>query len=390
MIYSYLWPDRTEAVICLCGCHHPLRSHLSNPKAGEFWTYTGSHLPRVCRQLRYETLGHFFSSSDFVLPLRYILQADEQFKLEDEWDRFVRFFGVRTVRQIRRLTVHAWSINEVVVDRPRNWDEKKEFVRNLLDRGFTICSGVDLQCGFARRCVRPCLHPGARMLVVFEHQTFLGEERKRTCIDFDDREATAARIQMDLRPDIYYYDSWTWEGLWPDLLAKWYGDEMLRSSVTEDAIWELMWFDDVSDEALDHERDLEALAGLLNIVRPRDLGLRCMLDKDPDISTDDFMAAYTPFSGKQMAFSHDWERSPRGTGVAVDMEGSSFHFESLVERVRHPKRSPEELQYMDLVNVITLPEMERIFKGNPSRLWDWERFFRFVNPHVLRLGHTMH
>ena len=156
-----------------------------------------------------------------------------------------------------------------------------------------------------------CLHPGARMLVVFEHQTLLGEGRKRTCIDFDDREATAARIQMDLRPDIYYYDSWTWEGLWPDLLAKWYGDEMLRSSVTEDAIWELMWFDDVSDEALDHERDLEALAGLLNIVRPRDLGLRCMLDKDPDISTDDFMAAYTPFSG--------WRSRTIGNGLLAGL-----------------------------------------------------------------------
>jgi len=89
MIYSYLWPDHTEAVICLCGRHHPLRSHLSNPKAGELWTYTGSHLPRVCRQLRYEALGHFFSTSDFVLPLRYILQADEEFKLEDEWEQFV-------------------------------------------------------------------------------------------------------------------------------------------------------------------------------------------------------------------------------------------------------------------------------------------------------------
>jgi hypothetical protein len=387
MIYSYLWPDQTEAVICLCGRHHPLRSHLSNPQAGEFWTYTGSHLPRVCRQLRYETLGHFFSSSDFVLPLRYILQADEQFKLEDEWERFVRFYVCRMVRQVRRLTVHAGNINEVVVDLARNWSGKSETERELLDRGFAICSGVDLQCGFARRCVRPCLHPGARMLVVFEHQR---AEGRITSIDFDNREATAAQIQKDLRPDFYGYDSWTRGNLWPDLLAKWYGDEMLRSSVTEDAIWELMWFDDVSDEATDHGRDLEALAGLLNIVRPGGLGPRCVIDEDPDVSTDNFMDAYAPFSGRQMAFSHDWKQSPSGSGVAVDVEGSSSCFGTLVDGLRHPTRSPEELQYMDLINVITLPEMERIFQGTTSRLWEWERLFRVVNPHVLRLGHTMH
>ena len=391
MIYSYLWPDRTEAVICLCGRHHPLRSHLSNPKAGELWTYTGSHLPRVCRQLRYETLGHFFSTSDFVLPLRYILQADEQFKLENEWERFVRFFGARMVRQIRRLTVHAGKINGVVVERPRNWNEKKEPVRNLMDRGFTIRSGIDLQCGLARRSVRSCLHPGARMLVAFEHQTLIGGgEGKRTCIDFDNREATAARIQKDLRPDIHDYDSWSWEGRWPDLLEKWYGDEMLRSSVSEDAIWDLMWFDDVSDKAIHDDLDREALAGLLNIIRPLDLGPRCVIDEDPDVSTDDFMVAYAPFSGRQMAFSHNWEQSPSGSDVAVDMEGSSSQFGSLVQRLRHPKRTPEELQSMDLINVVTLLRMERIFRGDPTRLWDWERFFRLVNPHVLRIGHTMH
>jgi hypothetical protein len=116
--------------------------------------------------------------------------------------------------------VHAGNVNEVVAERPRNWDEKKEFVRNLLDKGFTIRSSVDLQCGFAKRGVRPCLHPGARMLVVFEHQTLVGGEGKRTCIDFDNRQATAARIRKDLRPDIYDYDSWTWEGRWSGLLAK--------------------------------------------------------------------------------------------------------------------------------------------------------------------------
>jgi hypothetical protein len=151
-----------------------------------------------------------------------------------------------------------------------------------------------------------------------------------------------------------------------------------------------MWFDDVSNEALDHGRDLEALAGLLNIVRPGDLWPRCVADGDPDISTDDFMVAYVPFSGRQMAFSHKWKQRSNGIDVAVDMEGPPSHFGSLVERLSNPKRSPEELQYIDLVNAITLPEMERIFLETPSRLWDWQRLFRIVNPHVLRLGRTMH
>lgn len=208
MIYSYLWPDHTEAVICLCGRHHPLRSHLSNPKAGGLWTYTGSHLPKVCRQLRYEALGHFFSTSDFVLPLRYILQAGEEFELEDEWERFVRLFGGNMVRQVRRLTVHAGNINDVEVER-RSGDRDSE--RKLLDRGFTIYSGVDLQCGFARRCVRPCLHPGASMLVVFEHQKLLvGGEGKCTWIDFDDREATAAQIHKDVTAEKRSYERWSW------------------------------------------------------------------------------------------------------------------------------------------------------------------------------------
>lgn len=390
MIYSYLWPNHTEAVICLCGRHHPLRSHLSNPKTGELWTYTGSHLPRVCRQLRYESLGHFFSTSDFVLPLRYILQAGEQFKLEDEWERFVQFFGVKMVRQIKRLTVHAGNINGVAVERPRDWygKEGQETERDLLDKGFAIYSGVDLQCAFARRCVRPCLHRGARTLVVFEHQD---AEGKVTSIDFDDREATAARIRYDLETGSrhYIHYSWSWERMWPDLLAKWYGDDMLRSSVAEDVIWNMMWFDDSSDDALSDELDLEALAGLLNIARPEDLGSRCVIDEDPDVATDDFMVAYAPFSERQMAFSHNWKLSPSGSDVAVDMEGSSSHFGTLEERLRHPTRSPEDLQYTDLVKVITLPDGERIFRGTPERLWEWERLFRLVDPCVLRLGHTM-
>ena len=299
MIYSYLWPDHTEAVICLCGRHYPLRSHLSNPKAGELWTYNGSHLPRVCCQLRYEALGHFFSSSDFVLPLRYILQADEEFRLEDEWERFVRLFGKKMVRRVRRLTIHAGNINEVVVERPSNWSGKPETERSLLDQGFAIYSGVDLQCGFARRCVRPCLHPGASMLVVFEHQKLIEGEGKCTRIDFDDRQATTAQIHKDVIAENRHYDPWGWESLWPDLLAKWYGDKTLRSSATEDTIWNLMFLDDMDEEVCNDDLDREALAGLLNIVRPQDLGPRFEMDEDSEISMDSFMLAYAPFSGEK-------------------------------------------------------------------------------------------
>ena len=385
MIYSYLWPDHTEAVICLCGRHHPLRSHLRNPKAGDLWTYTGSHLPRVCRQLRHEALGHFFSSSDFVLPLRYILQADEQFKLEDEWERFVRLFGVKMVRQIRRLTVHAGNINNIIVDRPRNWPGKLPTERESIDRGFAILSNVDIPCGFARRCVRPCLHPGARMMVVLEHQNLRGGEGKCTCIDFDDREATAARIQKSVIAD--FRDSepwrtWSWEYLWPDLLAKWYGDETLGSSVAEDTLWDFMHLDCGNEAVCDDQLDREALAGLLNIARPQDLGHRCEMDEDPEISTDSFMLAYAPFSGKQMAFAGDWR--DEWFDVAVDIEGSSDRFERLARRVRDPKRTPGQLK--DMVEIITLPEMCRIFKETSPLLWEWERVFRLKFPDVRKIA----
>ena len=341
MIYSYLWSDHTEAVICLCGRHHPLRSHLSNPKAGGLWTYTGSHLPRVCRQLRYESLGHFFSTSDFVLPLRYILQADEEFKLEDEWERFVRLFGGKMVRQVRRLTVHAGNINDVRVERPRNWSGEPETERGLLDQGLAIYSGIDLQCGFARRCVRPCLHRAARMLVVFEHQKLVEGEGKCTWIDFDDRQATTAQIHKDVIAENRYSEPWGWESLWPDLLAKWYGDETLRSSVTEDTIWNSMLLTDAREDVCSDELDLQALAGLLNIVRPQDIGRRLKMDEDPEVSTDSFMLAYAPFSAKQMAFAKDWQQpSSSQTDVAVNIKGSSFHFESLTQCLRYPERAP--------------------------------------------------
>jgi len=354
MIYTYLWPSQTEAVICLCGRHHPLRPHLSNPKAGELWTYTGSHLPRVCRQLRHETLGYFFSSSDFVLPLRYILQANEQFRLEDEWERFVGLYGVEAVRLIKRMSVLAGKINKVVVERPRRWAGKRQGNRALIERGFAVSSGVDLQCGFARRSVRPCLHPAASMLVVFEHRE---AEDRRTCIDFDDREATAARIRSDVPAENRHHESWTWEGLWPELLAKWYGDEVLDSGVAEDTILDLMLVNDVSDEAAHHHLDCEALAGLLNIVRARDLG------EDAEISTDDFLDSYSAFSGRQMAFSSGWEQTSRRTSVAIDMPGDSGAlFRSMTTRyLRSHKRTPEGSQDVNLANVISLPEMRGIF-----------------------------
>jgi len=385
MIYSYLCPNRTEAVICLCGRHHPLRSHLCNPKVGELWTYTGSHLPRVCRQLRYESLGHFFSTSDFVLPLRYIIQAGEQFKLENEWDRFVQMFGANMARQIKRLTIHAGNINEVRVETPSHYTGKKASERELLDRGFAIHSDVDLQCAFARRCVRPCLHHAARMLVVFEHQNAEGEI---TCMDFDDRDATVARIQKVVDPMAGDY-SWDWDRLWLDLLAKWYGDAVLCSDSTEDAISNLIRLDDVSDEAVNHDLDRDTLAGLLNIIRLRDLGPRFAIDEDAEISTGDFMAAYAPFSGRRMAFAHKWEEAPGGLAVAIDTDIGVL-FEALTRCLWYPGRTPEELrQHADRVDVIALPDMERVFEGSPARLWDWERLFRLDDPHVLRGGRSV-
>jgi hypothetical protein len=322
-----------------------------------------------------------------VLPLRYILQADEQFKLEDEWDRFVQFFGVRAVRQIRMLTVHAGNINGIEVEKPSDYTGERPTERELIDCGFAVYSGIDLQCGFARRSVRPCLHPGARMLVVFEHQ---GAEGKSTCIDFDDRDATAARIQKNVGSRIIDDDDgWTWERLWSDLLAKWYSDAVLCSDLTEDAISNLMMLDDVSDEAVYHQLDREALAGLLNIARPRDLVPRCVIDEDPDISADDFMVAYAPFAGRQMAFAHKWEEAPDRLAVAIDMD-TGVLFEAMTARLRYPERTTAALRDMNRVDVITLPQVDQIFKGTPSRLWEWERLFRLVDLHVLRVGHTMH
>ena len=179
----------------------------------------------------------------------------------------------------------------------------------------------------------------------------------------------------------------SWESVWPDLLAKWYGDETLRSSVAEDTIWNLMLLDDADEDVCSDELDLQALAGLLNIVRPHDIGRRFEMDEDPEISMDSFMLAYAQFSGKQMAFAKDWDR-PSGSrsDVAINMKGSSFQFERLTQCLQYPKRSPEELEYMDLVKIITLPEMCRIFEETPPRLWEWERVFRVEDPYIRRFG----
>ena len=41
---------------------------------------------------------------------------------------------------------------------------------------------------------------------------------------------------------------------------------------------------------------------------------------------------------------------------------------------------------MDLVKIITLPEMGRIFKETPPRLWGWEGVFRLEDPYVRGFG----
>jgi hypothetical protein len=286
------------------------------------------------------------------------------------------------VRQIKRLTVHVGNINEVRVEGPPYYAGKRANERELLDRGFAIHSDVDLKCAFARRCVRPCLHHAARMLVVFGHQKAEGEI---TCIDFDDRDATASRIQKVVDP-MPGDCSWPWDCLWSDLLAKWYGDSVLCSDSTEDAIAKLIRLDDVSDEAAHHDLDRDALAGLLNIVRPRDLGPRFEMDEDAEISTRDFMAAYAPFSGRRMAFAHKWEDAPCGLAVAIDTD-TGVLFESLTRCLWYPGRTPEELwQRAGRVDVIDLPDMERDLEGRPERLWDWERRFRLD---VLRGGRSV-
>ena len=385
MIYSYLWPDQTEAVICLCGRHHPLRSHLCDPKVGELWTYAGSHLPRVCRQLRHEALGHFFSSSQFVLPLPYIIQAHEEFKLEDRWERFVANSGAVMIRQTKRLTVLAGNINKISVDSPPDYDGQCT-ERELLDQGYAIFSSGDVQCAFARRGVRPRLHPDARMLVVFEHQDSAG---RRTCIDFDDREATSAQIHKDMIPKNRYCGHWTWQSFWPDLLAKWYGDSVLHSCALEDTIWELMLLDDVSDESPDAELELETLAGLLNIVCSRDLGPQFEKDEDTEISIDDFIFAYASFSGKQIVFSLDQqERARGGPSVAIDLEGS-LRFEVLSHCLQNPTQSLLQPQDEVRRHITILPDMDQIFAETSSWLWDWERERRLNGPRNRRLSHTM-
>lgn len=222
IIYDYLWPGQGEVIICLCGSHHPLRSHLRNPKADEAWTYAGSHLPKVCRQLRRETLGYFYGVNSFVLPLHYVLQAGDQTRLEAQWHRFVRVFGVEMVRQIKHMTVLAGQINEIsAAESPR----------------FELVTDVDEACVFAGRSIRPCLHPAARMLVLIEHHS-PGRET-RSWIDFDDPLGTADRLEKAVKAAVAAdpYSLSDWDQHWPSLLHKW----NVRVGVVED------WPDEIDD-----------------------------------------------------------------------------------------------------------------------------------------------
>lgn len=301
------------------------------------------------------------------------MQADEQFKLEPQWEHFVHVFGDEMVKQIKTMTILAGRITEISVECTPEWERENE--RDGLNEGFAITSGVDLQCSFARRCVRPCLHPAARMLVVIEHFT---SETPHTCIDFDDREATAAQIN---NTDYKGY-SIAWTEMWPDLLAKWYGDPVLCSSAPEDAIWNLMLLDDVSDETPTQELDLEALAGLLNVVRTRllDAMSACMAHMDDEITKGDFESAYAPFAGKQMAFSHRWEDFPVGAlEVAIDLDGSSaedqerFFTETL------------DVQHREQFQTASLPLVGQSFAQSPfvGILWNWEEECRRFNSRLL-------
>ena len=163
---------------------------------------------------------------------------------------------------------------------------------------------------------------------------------------------------------------------------EWYGDETLGSSVAEDTLWDFMHLDCGNEAVWDDQLDREALAGLLNIARPQDLGHRCEMDEDPEISTDSFMLAYAPFSGKQMAFAENWR--DEWFDVAVDIAGSSDHFERLAQSLGNTNRTPEKSE--DKVQIITLPEMHRIFKETSPSLWEWERVFRLKNPDVRKIA----
>jgi hypothetical protein len=219
IIYSYLWPDQEEVIICLCGSHHPMRSHLRNPKADDVWIYAGSTLPLVCRQLRQETLGYFYNVSSFVLPVTWVLLAGGQFKLEAQWRRFVQVFGVEMVRQIKHMTVLAGKINEIsVIQLPATDNQTEE------DRAIEISCEVDPQCTFARCDIRPCLHPAARMLVLVEHSGDYQVRARRFWIDFDDQEATLVRLWKAEVLEEWNSSNDDWACFWSILVDQWYGD----------------------------------------------------------------------------------------------------------------------------------------------------------------------
>lgn len=81
------------------------------------WTYSGSHLAKVCRQLRHEALGYIYSVSSFVLPLRYVLQAQDwpgPF-LRAKWEHFVHAFSLTMMRQIKRMIILVGRLDDMAV-----------------------------------------------------------------------------------------------------------------------------------------------------------------------------------------------------------------------------------------------------------------------------------
>ena len=83
-----------------------------------------------------------------------------------------------------------------------------------------------------------------------------------------------------------------------------------------------------------------------------------------------------------MAFAEDWR--DEWLDVAVDIAGSSDHFERLAQSLGNTNRTPEKSE--DKVQIITLPEMHRIFKETSPLLWEWERVFRLKNPDIRKIA----
>jgi hypothetical protein len=272
IVYSYLWPDHEEVIICLCGSHHPMRSHLRNPKADEAWEYGDSHLPRVCRQLRHETLGYFYNVSSFVLPVTWVLLAGGQSKLEAQWRLFVQVFGVERIRQIKHMTVLAGKINKIKMTRLPGEDPTGSPTREYDPRKFELSSEVDLRCIFAKRDIRPCLHLAARMLVLVElyrREVYVRSQEKHLWIDFDDREATVASIRNAKAFEEWGHVDDRWARLWAVLVAQWYGDADPWSKASRTS---LMLSDDESDDLQSDDSELEENPEMNDDAQARGLG----------------------------------------------------------------------------------------------------------------------